>query len=158
MTDSWSSSPNVLSELFSEHLTLGFDKLGYSKLCISRSFLDQSAAYSIIQDLFVQSSLTICLRSDSYCCCYCCHLCCSHFHYSPTVDDTLRCLTDTYRCQGRLEDAAELERLTKENKFDKAHKDRITQIFGDESFSEKLLADSSNSQISSKTQVSKNVT
>lgn len=72
---------------------------------------------------------------------------------SPTITDTLRCLTDTYRGQGRLEDAAELEMLSKEKNLDKAHKDRITQIFGDENFSEKLLADGSNSLISSKTQV-----
>lgn len=52
-----------------------------------------------------------------------------------------------------MEDAAELEMLSKEKNFDETHKDRITQIFGDENVSEKLLADTSNSLISSKTQV-----
>lgn len=70
---------------------------------------------------------------------------------SPTLTDTLRCLTDTYRGQGRMEDAAELEMLSKEKFFDKTHKDRITQIFGDNNnnLSDKL---DDNSLISSKTQ------
>ena len=80
-----------------------------------------------------------------------------HFH-SPTITDTLRCLTDTYRGQGRLEDAAEVEMLSKEKNFDQAHKDRIKQLLRDEKLSEKnltekLLAKRSNSPISSKTQV-----
>lgn len=51
---------------------------------------------------------------------------------SPTVNDMLRSLTDTYRGQGRMEDAAELERLSKEKRLDKVHKERISRIVGDE--------------------------
>lgn len=67
---------------------------------------------------------------------------------SPTLNDTLRCLTDTYRGQGRLEDAAELELLSKEKILDKSHKDRLMQIFGTDS----LPKESNNSLISTKTQ------
>lgn len=65
---------------------------------------------------------------------------------------------DTYRGQGRLEDAAAVEMLSKEKTFDEAHKDRISQLFKDGKSSptlnltEKLLAKRSSS-ISSKTQV-----
>lgn len=69
--------------------------------------------------------------------------------HSPTVNDTLRCLTDTYRGQGRLEDAAELEMLTKEKHLAKEQKERISQIFGDQLSSNSIsdIATKSHTQV-----------
>ncbi len=74
---------------------------------------------------------------------------------SPTLNDTLRCLTDSYRGQGRLEDAAELEKLTIEKKLsDRTHRDRILQKFGDGSNSSSAEnVEAKISSISSKKQV-----
>ena len=41
-------------------------------------------------------------------------------YYSPTVKDTLRSLTDIYRGQGRMEDAAKLERLSRQSSSERA--------------------------------------
>ncbi len=40
---------------------------------------------------------------------------------SPTLSETLRCLTDSYRGQGKLEDAAELEKLKMMDKTQREH-------------------------------------
>lgn len=53
---------------------------------------------------------------------------------SPTVSDALRSLTNTYRGQGRLADAAELERLSKEKNLDRA---QISKFIADISIPEK---------------------
>ena len=60
----------------------------------------------------------------------------------------LRSLTDTYRGQGRMDDAAELELLTKEKKLDG---DRISRIFEDTNSPQKL--ERNYSAISTKQQV-----
>lgn len=52
-----------------------------------------------------------------------------------------------------MEDAAELERLSKERKLDKTHQDRIIRIVGDENSSERLIEEKCDSPISTKKQV-----
>ena len=68
----------------------------------------------------------------------------SLFHYSllccsPTLSGTLKNLTDTFRAQGRMEDAAELERVSNSHSTSlRSYRDHSPLIYGERSLPGKL--------------------